>query len=385
MNTFTFLKGVALMRCSDVHNDEPSLAKAARCVIFLSSCSNPRKRWRSVDQTSEFSVVIRFFPMKTTPVRILAAALFCFGIPHFAAAVDSTDSVVTAVFSRSFNHYVRPATSDGRVQPLTYVIAKGGYAPGLGGDQSADDVKFAGIVRVLGKYLARQSYYPAKNGKAADLMLVVHWGKTIPGNDGLSRDLLAQGVQGFETLQLQQKLGIGRSPGIDYRAEARQKTRNAVTDALDEAAQEEMVQGLYEIRFAQDARIEAARLNANLLGYTAELKHRDNPSLFGGAGTAYNELMEDLEAERYYVSVTAYDFQEALKNNHKKGLWRTVASIDARGNRFDEKLMTMVERASRFFGRDSERLIRQFEYTPRIDLGELKQIGLVDHVPSEQK
>jgi len=323
--------------------------------------------------------------MKTHPVRTMAAALFCLSSVNFAAALNDTDSVVTSVFSRTFNNYQRPVRSNGSDQPLTYVVAKGGAEPGMNRDDSMDDVKFAGIVRVLGKYLAKQSYFPAKDGKKADLMLVVHWGKTIPGNDGLSRNMLDNSLQSFETLQQQMHKGIGRAPGIDVHADEKARARNQVTDALDEAAQEEIVQGMFEIRFAQDARIEADRHNANLLGYTAELTFRDNPSLYGGVGTAYYDLIEDVESERYYVAITAYDFQEALQHKNKKGLWHTVASIDARGNRFDERLMAMVERASRYFGRDSGRLIRQFEYTPHIDFGELKQIGLVEQVPSGQK
>ena len=323
--------------------------------------------------------------MKTYPLRKMAAALFCLGVANFAMAVDGTDSVVTSVFSRSFNNYQRPARSDGTDQPLTYVVAKGGAEPGMNADDSMNDVKFAGVVRVLGKYLAKQSYYPAKDARKADLMLVVHWGKTIPGNDGLSRNMLDYSLQSFETLQQQMHEGIGRAPGIDLHADEKARARNQVTDALDEAAQEEIVQGMHEIRFAQDARIEADRHNANLLGYTAELIRRDNPSLYGGAGTAYADLIDDIESERYYVSVTAYDFQEALQHKNKKGLWRTVASIDARGNRFDERLLTMVERASRYFGRDSGRLIRQFEYTPHINLGELKLLGVVDNPPSPKK
>jgi hypothetical protein len=315
----------------------------------------------------------------------MAAALFCLGVANFAMAVDGTDSVVTSVFSRSFNNYQRPARSDGSDQPLTYVVAKGGAEPGMNADDSMNDVKFAGVVRVLGKYLAKQSYYPAKDARKADLMLVVHWGKTIPGNEGLSRNMLDYSLQSFETLQQQMHEGIGRAPGIDLHADEKARARNQVTDALDEAAQEEIVQGMHEIRFAQDARIEADRYNANLLGYTAELIRRDNPSLYGGAGTAYADLIDDIESERYYVSVTAYDFQEALQHKNKKGLWRTVASIDARGNRFDERLLTMVERASRYFGRDSGRLIRQFEYTPHINLGELKLLGVVDNPPSPKK
>src|SRR6187551_3155979 len=111
--------------------------------------------------------------MKTYPLRKMAAALFCFGVANFAMAVDNTESVVTAVFSRSFNSYQRPARPDGSAQPLTYVIAKGGAQPGMNADDSMDDVKFAGVVRVLGKYLAKQAYFPAKDAKKADLMLVV--------------------------------------------------------------------------------------------------------------------------------------------------------------------------------------------------------------------
>jgi hypothetical protein len=297
--------------------------------------------------------------MKTNPVRRIVAALCSFGITNFVMASGDGDSVVTAVFSRSFNNYARPARADGSDQPLTYVVAKGGAEPGRYGDDSMDDVKFAGIVRVLGKYLAKQSYYPARDGKKADLMLVVHWGKTLPGNDVLNRSMFDQGLQLFASA--------------------------ANGAALSTGASDQMIQGLFEIVFWQDARIEADRHNANLLGYTGELRYRTNPTLYGGLGTAYYDLIDDIESERYYVSVTAYDFQEALQHKTKKGLWRTVASIDARGNRFDERLTAMVERASRYFGRDSGRLIRQFEYIPHINLGELKTLGVVDNPPPSKK
>jgi hypothetical protein len=311
--------------------------------------------------------------MKTYPLRQIAAALFCFGAANFAAAGDSTDSVVTAVFSRSFNKYERPTRPDGSDKILTYVIANGGVEPGMYADASMDDVKFAGVVRVLGKYLAKQAYFPAKDGKKADLMLVVHWGKTKPGNDEFSRNLQHQGLDAFAMSQ-QEKMGtLGQSSILGGSGQT------------SGPAQEQLVQGLEEIRFAQDARNEADRYNANLLGYTAELSRRDNPSLYGGAGTAYHDLIEDIESERFYIAVTAFDFQEALQHKKKKGLWRTVASIDARGNRFDERLSTMLDKASRYFGRDSGRLMRQFEYTPHINLGELKSLGVVEPSPPAKK
>ncbi|HWA85976.1 MAG TPA: hypothetical protein VG710_07130 [Opitutus sp.] len=321
--------------------------------------------------------------MKTSLVAKIAAALACVGVVNLAMALGDRDSVVTAVFSRSFNNYERPLAADGSPEIQTYVIAKGGYAPGFGKDPSIDDVKFAGIVRVIGKYLAKQSYYPAKDSRKADLMLVVHWGKTIPFNHGTQRDLLDLGVQ---HLSLYQQLGggIGRSPGFNS------PTQGVPQGAAAGAATDEMVEGLMTIQFSQALRASADQYNANLLGYTGELRRyggggdgfTDSPVLFAGGGAAYYDLVSDIESDRYYIAITAYDFQDMLRHKHKKGLWRTVASIDARDNRFDERLAQMVDDASHYFGKDSERLVRQFEYTPHVSLGELKVLGVVDEKPA---
>ncbi|HVU23200.1 MAG TPA: hypothetical protein VHE13_03675 [Opitutus sp.] len=332
--------------------------------------------------------------MKTRSLLAIAAALFCLGLVNSALAVDAADSVVTAVFSRSFNDYERRVRADGSPEVQTYIVARGGYAPGTAADASIDDVKFAGIVRILGKHLAKQGYYPAKHAGKADLVLVVHWGKTVPFNDAVQRNVVDEGLRGFAMWQ-QIGGGVGASPGIpadkprglspDLPGGVSEVLRGGqgpqlvvIGKALEEAAQEEMVQGMFQVRFAEGMRYAANERIANLLGYTAELQRRANPSLYAGAGTGYYDLLTDLESERYYVAVTAYDFQAALQHSQKKGLWRTVASVDARGNRFDEKLTAMVDKASRYFGRDSGRLVRQFEYAPHVSFGDLEVLGVVD-------
>ncbi|HWA85978.1 MAG TPA: hypothetical protein VG710_07140 [Opitutus sp.] len=337
--------------------------------------------------------------MTTSCFPKIAVGLACIGLTHLAVASDKMDSVVTAVFSRSFNHYERPVQADGTPVRQSYVIAKGGFAPGEDKDPSIDEVKFPGIVRLLAGYLADQGYVPAKNPKKADLMLVVHWGKTIPFSDGVQRNMMDQGLESFAALQ-QLGHGVGGAPGAGnpddglppsaaviatQPGQSSKAAADLAEAAVKEAATEQMVQGVFELREAQNMRTSADTYNANLLGYTGELKRRDNPSIYGGAGTAYNDLLADIESERYYVAVTAYDFQEALRHQNKKGLWRTVASIDARGNRFNERLATMLDRASHYFGRDSERLVREFEYIPHVDLGELKVLGVVDEKPAPKK
>ncbi|HUG12325.1 MAG TPA: hypothetical protein VMM36_15005 [Opitutaceae bacterium] len=330
--------------------------------------------------------------MKTPSLRTIAAALLCVGISNVATAIGDTDSVVTAVFSRSFNGYERPAGPDGSPALQTYVVSQGGYVPGLGADPSIDNVKFAGIVRILGKYLANHGYFPAKDAKKADIMLVIHWGKTIPFDRAGHQNLLVQGLQGFDGLQ-QLGMGIGGSPvAFESRNEvppsaisfSPEQTEGQVNAAIAEAAKAQMIQGIMEIRMGEQIRDDANTHNANLLGYSAELSARDNTSLFAGAGDSYRDLIADLETERYYVSVTAYDFQEALQHNTNKGLWRTVTSIQARGNRFDEKLIAMIEKSSRYFGHDSGRLVRQFDRTPRVSIGELKVLGVVEEESAGQ-
>ena len=300
------------------------------------------------------------------------------GAGSLSPALHADDSIVTAVFSRSFNNYTRPVDADGKDKVMTYVVAKGGYARGFGSDASIDNVKFAGIVRILARYLAKDRLYPAKDGKKADLMLVIHWGKTIPYDGAAYSNLVDQGLQGFELLQ-QLGGGIGRPPGINP------DNRGKVSGPMAAEAESEMVQGMLMIQFAGRMRDDADEKNANLLGYTADLRYRNVPSLFAGAGSAYYDLLDDVESERYYVAVTAYDFQDALRRNHKKGLWRTVVSIAARGNRFDEKLAAMLADASRYFGRDTGRLVRQFEYTPHVTIGDLELLGVVgdDSLPKK--
>lgn len=341
-------------------------------------------RWSGTD-TPDNSTEAPLFAMNTPRlsqmVQIAAAVMAWATMPAMQAA-SAPDSVVTAVFSRSFNNYERAMRADGSPEPQTYVIAKGGYTPGVGPDESIDHVKFAGIVRVLGGYLAKQGYFPAKDPKTADVMLVVHWGKTIPGNNGLYQGLTIDGLQAFSQVMLQAKAAAVPPPS--YLSMAGGVTRvQGVAELLRNQNSDEG--SLVYMRFVEDMRGAANQYNANLLGYTGELQRRNNISLWAGGGTAYSDLIDDLEQDRYYLTLTAFDFQEALRHDRKKGLWRTIVSIAARDNRFDEKLAVMAAQAARYFGRDSGHLVRQFEYTPHVELGDLKALGVVDTSPAPRK
>ena len=75
--------------------------------------------------------------------------------------------------------------------------------------------------------------------------------------------------------------------------------------------------------------------------------------------------------------ISAYDFPTAVKTGQRKLLWATRVSVQAQGNRFNEAAAYMLAKASKYFGQDSGRLIRQFDREGKVTLGELKVVGVV--------
>ncbi len=316
--------------------------------------------------------------MKTL-VALSAAALAVSTLVMPSSARAEEEALVTSVYSSVKNGYVRAALPDGSFKPETYVVAKGGYSTGIGVNHSIDDVRFPAIVRVVGRHLARQNYVPAKDPKSADLMLVIYWGTTIPFNDVSYRNTLDRAMTLFQAVQ-RLGVGLGRDP-YDFSHSWPAEDENKVK--LQQNAMDQLEGGLLELQMSERTRMDANRRNANLLGYMTEINDHDDISRFAGGGTYFDDMISDIEEERYYVVIGAYDFQAARKHDQKKLLWLTRVSIRAQGNQFNEQLMAMMRQASRYFGQDSGRLVRTYERVPRIEYGELKSLGLAVSATSQ--
>jgi hypothetical protein len=125
--------------------------------------------------------------------------------------------------------------------------------------------------------------------------------------------------------------------------------------------------------------------NALMLGY-------DSPGLIGTdygnnvKGTALSTNRDDLFAEieenRYFVVLMAYDFQVLWKKKEHALLWETRFSVSERRNAFDKALPVMAQYASRYFGESSDGLIRD-----RVPQGnvEVKAPSLIEFVPDPKK
>ncbi len=287
----------------------------------------------------------------------------------------ASDSLVTAVYAKVANNYTREKLADGSYKPEYYAISNGGFIPGIGRDASIDKVPFATIAGVVEQYLGKQEYHMANDAKSAQLLLVVQWGETVPFGDGIYRNRVDQLTSAMNNVQMTKVAGP-----VQRTADGIQSPQNAAA----QSAQGELESELLMINMANRARDQANEHNALVLGYMDEINSSNNMSRFAGGGAHYEDLISDIESSRYFVIISAYDFKAVVQNKGTKLLWSTRVSVQAQGNRFDEQLVTMIANASRQFGRDSGRLIRQYQRTPSVNLGELKFLGVVPNsAPTE--
>lgn len=318
----------------------------------------------------------------STRIVFVVGALCAFSFPHLAGAAETTaferekDALVTAVYAQLHNGYTRPTEADGSFKRQTYAVAKGGYARGRSVDPSIDQVQFGGIVRLLAPYLARQNYLPSPDKESADLMLVIHWGTTIPFNADRYRtfvDDMTMAMAGVRDV---------RPPGGDSTAPVGRGPDGLPSDpttaALRSQADSDLAFAVMKLNLVNEARMRANEFTANLLGYVHDINRAGSVPRYVAA-SGYDDLLDEIEHDRYYVLIGAYDFQEVLRGKLRL-VWSTRVSIDATTNRFDEWLPAMLASASRSFGEETPRLVRRYQRAYRVKLGELKSLGVIGDV-----
>ncbi len=121
--------------------------------------------------------------------------------------------------------------------------------------------------------------------------------------------------------------------------------------------------------------------NARLLGYDTEL------AASGGIRSSpikrhSDDLVDELEDNRYFVVLIAYDFQQLWKEKKRHLLWETRFSMREQRNDFGQVLPEMAQDASKYFGENLERLVHKPFNEGNIKLGELKILDVVPDKPA---
>ena len=314
----------------------------------------------------------------------LAAALLA------PAAGALSDGITTAVFSQTDKGYKRKKAVDGSWEREYYAMSNGGMLPGTSNDVSVDKVHFSALAGSLAEHLARQGYWPATGDREPSLLIVIHWGTTIPFNDGTYRGNIENTAAAMNALSemnrnnpgMQMPAGNAEQPPqseISLTGSVLDMQRQAAADAV---ASQMIVQDMFN-----KARDEANLRNAKLLGYIQEINAANGVQRFAGGGDKFNDLIGDIEESRYYVIISAYDFRSTVREKKPKLQWVTRVSIRTPGNNFGDRMTTMVANASRYFGRETGRLVRQYEREGSVEVGEATVVGTVsdDAVKEREK
>ena len=294
-------------------------------------------------------------------------------------ASASNERIVTAVYSHTYNGYQRPKEADGSPKREYYALANGSYMPGVSVDPSIDRIKFPQVAGLTAQFLALRNYYIATDNKQADFLLIITWGKTRPFNDSAIR---ANSANYFNTANQAKTAAVNLKAAQEAAAQGGPSTRDpggaaSIEGILNQEAQSALDAENFQMKMFEGSRQDANEFNAKLLGYVDEINLLDTPARFAGLGTAYQDLNAELENERYFFVISAYDFPTATKSGQRKLLWATRVSIQAQGNKFNEAAGLMLSKAAKFFGQDSGRLVQEFEREGKVSLGDLKFVGVV--------
>lgn len=303
--------------------------------------------------------------MRRTSYRRLLFSMLVAGVISWTG-LPAAETVATAVYARVGKDYKRERQKDGSFKPEFYGLANGGRIAGTTSDLTVDRVTYPEVAQIAARLLAQQNYHYAQSAKQADLMIVLHWGTTIAFNSGN----YATQVNSASSAMANMKAAGGGAGGIAGSGSFA-SNEAAAAQAAEEAFEGEMLKLMMENR----ARDQINLPNARLLGYIDDINESNDIRRWAGGGDRYNDLVADIEESRYYIIVSAYDFDQLVNHQKKVLRWQTRVSVRAPGNRFDDSFAAMLKGASKYFGQDSGRLMRGEESKGTVELGDLKFLG----------
>ncbi len=301
------------------------------------------------------------------------------------AAGDSDPSAVTVVSSRVSDDYSRARLPDGSYKPETYAFGEGGHWTGTVKDGSIDGLRFIEVARAVAEPLARQSYLPCRDPKATRQLIMVYWGRTsTPGRfeNSAAAGLLQRAAADAATHKsmndqnkvFSDQVVVPPAVAMPCAKYDPATTTDQITGSID--ADNAMSSAMSLVAAEDRSRDQQDAKNASLLGYDAWW---DATNSFKGTPLEHRrqDMIDELEHDRYFVILMAYDFQTMWKQRKHKLLWETRFSVNQRGVDFDKELPLMALNASRYFGQSSNGLARDTLPVGHVDVGDLQTLGVV--------
>ena len=284
------------------------------------------------------------------------------------ALLAENSPVITAVAAHVSEDYVRAKQPDGKFVPEAYTFGEGGIWKGAQTDATIDKLKFLDIARTIAGPLAEQNYVPGRDPEQLKFLILIYWGTTV-GSGSPSSSVA------YQNFQATQRPVVPPPPPPSTQS-AVAAAKGASDPPPDTGAGDAM---LALVGMENRDRDRNNARNAAMLGYDAAgLIGTDYGRTLAGTarGHQVQDLVEEIEENRYFVVLMAYDFPLLRKEKKHKLVWETRFSIRQRGNDFDQQLAAMAQYAARYFGKDSHGLVRKPLPETNVSLGEMKFLGV---------
>jgi hypothetical protein len=271
-----------------------------------------------------------------------------------ARAADGVEGV-TAVASKVSSDYVRARLPDGSFRPEYYAFGEGGKWAGELSDATIDPLHFIDVARVIAGPLAGQKYLPARDPAGTRLLIMVYWGTTaVP--EPVSNSVAYQQFERIANIFAAAAAAGGPPASKGYHSVGSGAASGMLPYQIAEYSA-----ALAMLNVENQQRTQNDFVNAGMLGYDSEgVIGTEHGAYVRGTplGRYRDDLVSEIEENRYFVVLMAYDFQLLWKQRKHKLLWETRFSISERRNQFDKALPVMAQYASRYFGQPSDGLLR---------------------------
>jgi hypothetical protein len=317
-------------------------------------------------------MIARICTLRLVP---LAALLLSAGMAPRSSGADGAEGIgeITSISSEVAPGYVRQRLPDGTLRTETFAFGEGGHVAGRTAGDAIDRLAFQDLAKILAVPLASRGFVQADEPAHASLLIMVYWG-TTSGTEGASSSAEYQNLQAAQKPPPPPPMPVtSGSNGVEARLGADEAQMNAAISRIQDANFES---ALATVSVEEKQRRDIDERNARLLGYDSDLEESlglENTVLGGHR----DELIREIEADRYFVVMMAYDFQKLWKDKQRKLLWVTRISVRQRGTDFEKLLPAMAQFASEYFGRDSHGLLRKEVRPGHVEVGEAKSLGVV--------
>ena len=284
-----------------------------------------------------------------------------------------------SVVSTATPAYTARKFADGKVLPETYAFMEGKFFSGITVDRSIDRMPFRRIAEALAPELARQQLFPAKDLRSANLLVVMHWGTTIPYVDEAQSNRTSPTTDATgttasgpnETTQLRAWDDNGSGAGFSDNGHRMFDIADRFPDTPT-GADSNVVGDAFAAAGAFADRDMRARNNMQLLGYTSAMLR----VVRSATSTAEEDSLRfDLTTERYFIILKAYDLREKVSPKHpRRALWTVHLNMRSQGINFESALASMSQTSPDFIGRTTDKVNLT---TPRIRKGRVETAPLI--------